>query len=191
MAKRNDDEPKEMAIKPAIPSSRDTSVSKWRPDQLDPELANIALAREMVALMGPPSIVDKPFIIRKALAVGLNHIPPTMQERKKKVMMYDFDTQKDVEETITELFMAHPGNPTGYDSSLRVRIYKEVESASVNINGAYLEKFWAYLCKPKYIINGMPMGNNTFEEDKGESLIGRLVNFMRGGKKQETNGGNQ
>jgi hypothetical protein len=191
MAKRNDDEPKEMAIKPAIPSSRDTSVSKWRPDQLDPELANIALAREMVALMGPPSIVNKPFVIRKALAVGLNHIPPTMQERKKKVMMYDFDTQKDVEETITELFMAHPGNPTGYDSSLRVRIYKEVESASVNINGAYLEKFWAYLCKPKYIINGMPMGNNTFEEDKGESLIGRLVNFMRGGKKPEQNGGNQ
>jgi hypothetical protein len=190
MAKRNDDEPKEMAIKPAIPS-RDTSVSKWRPDQLDPELANIALAREMVALMGPPSIVNKPFVIRKALAVGLNHIPPTMQERKKKVMMYDFDTQKDVEETITELFMAHPGNPTGYDSSLRVRIYKEVESASVNINGAYLEKFWAYLCKPKYIINGMPMGNNTFEEDKGESLIGRLVNFMRGGKKPEQNGGNQ
>ena len=83
-----------------------------------------------------------------------------------------------------------PGNPTGYDCSLRLAVYERVAANSVNIDGKYFERLWAYLMKPKYIIQGTPMGQSSFEEQK-ESIIGRVVNWFRGTPKQETGGQQQ
>ena len=76
---------------PPVPGSANRNASTWRPDQLDPELANLALAKHLVDKMGTPAIVDKPFIVRHAIARGMNHIPPTYHEVTKKVKMFDVE----------------------------------------------------------------------------------------------------
>lgn len=125
---------------------------QWRPDQVDPELANLAMAKLLVEKMGTPSILNKNFVVRYGIFNAINHSPE---------------------------------NPTGYDSSLRLAVYREVSSQSVNIDGVYFEKVWAFLMKPKYIINGMNGMPNQFDQEKGESIVGRFVNWIRGGKKNE------
>ncbi len=80
-------------------------------------------------------------------------------------------------------------NPTGYDSSIRLQLYEKIASNSVNIDGRYFERVWAYLMKPKYVISGTPFGVNAFEDEK-PSLIGRLVGWIRGEKPNDNNAGN-
>ena len=76
-------------------------------------------------------------------------------------------------------------NPTGYDSSLRCTIYREYAAQSINKDGIYFHNFWAWLNKPKFVIQG---GNGIFgpqQEEQKESLIGRGLNWLRGRSKNE------
>jgi hypothetical protein len=161
---------KEIAIRPPSPGATQTNGGQWRPEQLDPELANLAMAKLLVEKMGTPSIVNKQFIVRKAIFKALNHIP-------KQYEKIDADT----------FIVIDKGNPTGYDSSLRLAVYNEAERGSVNIDGQYFEKAWAFLMKPKYIINAAAGQPGQFEEEKGESIAGRIMNWFKGGKKDERN----
>ena len=185
MRKQSDEEPKEQAIVPKVGGQRDSRNNAWKPEEYDPEMANIALARHLVDGAGTIGHVDKPFIIRQALAEALNHVPP----KYKQVKVEGIEGDEDMFEQY-RLEMTHPGNPTGYDTSLRVAVYGKVMRNSVHVNGMMFNNIWALMMKPKYIINGMSGNLGQFEEDKGESIIGRLINFMRGGKPQE-NGGNK
>lgn len=76
-------------------------------------------------------------------------------------------------------------NPTGYDCSLRVAIYDNVEQKSVNIDGKSFEKIFAYLMQPKYVIQGMPTGPGGFEQ-QGESVGARILGFFTGRKANDT-----
>jgi len=77
-----------------------------------------------------------------------------------------------------------PGYRTGYDTSLRIAVYEHVASESVNVDGKYFSSLWAYLMKPKFIIQGMPQ-TTPFEEEK-VGIGKRILNFFHiGGKKEE------
>ena len=73
-----------------------------------------------------------------------------------------------------------PANKTGYDCTLRLAVYKAYERNTVNILGVYFHQFWAYLMKPKYVIQGL--ANSPGEEDK-PGILDRLL-----GKKKDTAG---
>lgn len=77
-----------------------------------------------------------------------------------------------------------PTNPTGLDCSLRIKVYEKVAAQSINEDGKYFERYWAYMMKPKYIINaGAPMQGQPQEEK--QSIAGRIWGFMTGRKKNE------
>ena len=69
---------------------------------------------------------------------------------------------------------------TGYDCNPRLLAYRAYERNTVNILGVYFHQFWAYLMKPKYVIQGL--ANSPGEEDK-PSILDRLL-----GKKKDTAG---
>lgn len=71
-----------------------------------------------------------------------------------------------------------------YDTGLRDTLYDHVAANSVNIDGKYFANLFAWLMTPKYVIQGMPMMTGTMEEEK-ESLLGRAVNWLRGGSKDD------
>ena len=81
-------------------------------------------------------------------------------------------------------------NQTGYDNSLRLHIYEKVAAQSVNIDGEYFRSVFAYLMKPKYILQGGQMMPGQFQEEQKESVIGRVINWFRGGKKNEQSNNN-
>lgn len=76
-------------------------------------------------------------------------------------------------------------NPTGFDASMRLAVYNAVAEKSVNIDGKYFDAIFAYLMKPKYIIQGMPTGGTTFEEDK-PGILSRLWSGLTGKNKEES-----
>lgn len=155
-----------IATRPASPSTTERAGSGLRPYELDPELAQIRLAEIMIGKLGTPAVVSKPFVVRYGIFHALNHTLPLFR---------DIDGQ---------LKMVDPGNETGYDCSLRLHVYRQVAAQSVNVDGAYFNDFWAYLMKPKYIINGMNGQPNQFDDEK-ESIAGRIMGFFRGGKKND------
>lgn len=75
-------------------------------------------------------------------------------------------------------------NMTGYDCSLRIMLYDQVAANSVNIDGKYFERLWAYLMKPKYTIMGTPFGESPFEEEK-QSGFSRLAAWLTGNGKEK------
>lgn len=135
------------------------AVQPW---QLDPELAQIEIARIMIQKLGRPSRINKEFIARKALFKAINHRDPIIEDGK----VVDW------------------GNPTGLDFSMWIDFYEKYEQGSVNEDGVYFNNFWAYMMKPKYIIQGGGIGQMMPEEQK-ESIIGRIANWFRGGKKND------
>lgn len=66
-----------------------------------------------------------------------------------------------------------------YDSRGRTAIFKAVAGNSVNIEGRYFERAWAYLMKPKYSIMGLPLGAQQQEEK--QSITSRIATWWRGG----------
>jgi hypothetical protein len=76
-------------------------------------------------------------------------------------------------------------NQTGYDCSIRIRLYDQFALQSVNEEGMYFERFWAFMMKPKYIINGMAQ----MQPEEKESIIGRAVGWLRGKPKEQTQQG--
>lgn len=161
-----------IAARPPSPNPADRSGSGIRPYELDPELAQIRLAEIMIGKMGTPSDISAPFVVRHAIFKSLNHRPPTYRYIDGQELLVDL------------------GNNTGYDCSLRLEVYRHAESGSINKDGHYFNNFWAYLMKPKYIINGMAGQQNPWEKEEGESVVGRVVNWLRGGKKDANNGNN-
>ena len=43
-------------------------------------------------------------------------------------------------------------NPTGYDASLRIKLYSSFEKSSLNVSAKLFNSFMAFLMKPKMII---------------------------------------
>lgn len=84
----------------------------------------------------------------------------------------------------------HSGdNPTGLNCKLRIALYDRIAADTVNIDGRYFERIWAYLMKPKYVISGTAYGQNTMGEDK--PTIGQRILGVFTGKKAEPPGGKQ
>ncbi len=82
------------------------------------------------------------------------------------------------------------GNKTGYNCSMRLSVYESVAHNSVNISGAYFEKLWAYLMKPKFIIQGMaPQSFDQPDEQKGGLMSWVKEKIFGGGEKQNVGTG--
>jgi hypothetical protein len=126
----------------------------------------------MIGKLGTPSDISAPFVVRHAIFKSLNHRPPLYRLVDGREVMVDL------------------GNNTGYDCSLRLEVYNHAEQGSINKDGHYFNNFWAYLMKPKYIINGMSGQQNPWEKEEGQSIVGRVVGWFRGGKKDANNGNN-
>ena len=167
-----------IAIMPALPEEPAKPQGQWSPEDYDPELANLAMAREMVRKLGTPSRINKVFNIRKSIFKSLDHIPPLYREVRKEY----FDEQGNWHPAVFEEL--DKGNPTGYDASLRVALYQEWERGSVNEDGVFFDRFWAFLMKPKYIISGMAGMQGPGQEEQGESGFRKIMNWFTGrGKK--------
>lgn len=132
---------------PPSPGSNTQSHTTTRPEELNADLATAAMAKELVKQLGRPSIITKPFAVRKGIYNALNHTKE---------------------------------NKTGYDTSLRIALFDAVENSSVNIEGKYFERTWAYLMHPKFIIQGMPMNGAQQEEQPG--IISRFLDRFRSSK---------
>lgn len=167
-------ERKEIAARPPPPDITNRTIEQWKPSEIYPELANLAMAKVLVDKLGTPSRIKKEFIVRKAIFTALNHVPATLEE---------IIPANECEPAVLNIVNA--GNPTGYDSSLRLEVYRNAELGSVNEDGIYFDRVWAFLMKPKYIINGMAGMGGLQEEEQGESIIGRAINWFRGGKKHD------
>jgi hypothetical protein len=74
-------------------------------------------------------------------------------------------------------------NNTYIDTSLLVELMDRVSEKSVNVDGRYFQNLFAYLMKPKYIIQGMPQ---TTIEEKKPGLVSRMMGYITGkGASQE------
>ena len=166
--------------RPETPKPGERSGSNYQPYQLDPELAQTHLAELMIGKMGTPSDVSAPFIVRHAIFKTLNHIP-----RKYRMVSPGMVDGNGVYHNPTYEIVDY-GNNTGLDCSLRLGVYHHAEAGSINKDGHYFNNFWAYLMKPKYIINGMSGQQNPWEKEEGESIFGRLINWARGTPKKDS-----
>ena len=185
-----------------------SNEGQWSPEQLNPELANIAMARLLVEKMGTPSRVNQVFNARKAMLMALNHREPVYDERElqrvnevienrivefRKTQACIFSeipardlwiqTHRAEYDYLMNLPIIDPGNPTGYDCSMRLAAYQMWEKGSINVDGWYGEKVWAFLMKPKMIIQGFSGQGNMEEEEPKESIIGNLWKRVTGGGK--------
>lgn len=138
----------ETPIIPPSPGVTGRSGGAWLPEQIDPELANFAMARILVDKLGAPSKINKLFIGRNAIYKALNHTPE---------------------------------NPTGFDTSLRLAVYVWIEAGSVNENGMYFDRLWAFLMKPKFIINALQQPGQYNQEEPKRSLWDRTGGRLFGG----------
>lgn len=68
-------------------------------------------------------------------------------------------------------------NPTGYDASLRIKIYSSYEKSSLNISAKLFHSFMAFLMKPKMVIQGLPQGQPANNEP---GFFGRIFNRITG-----------
>lgn len=141
---------------PPSPTAQSNQGSTYSPHELNPDLAQAKMAEDIIKMMGSPSIISTPFVVRYGIFSGLNHTTD---------------------------------NPTGYDCRMRLAIYENVAHQSPNVNGAYFEKVWQYLMKPKMIVQGMP-GTQAFQEEEKESLWDRTIGRFFGGKKNDTTNNN-
>jgi hypothetical protein len=75
-------------------------------------------------------------------------------------------------------------NNTYIDTSLLVELMDRVSEKSVNVDGKYFQNLFAYLMKPKYIIQGMPPASTEKNEP---GIISRIWGKITGkGTPQET-----
>ena len=68
-------------------------------------------------------------------------------------------------------------NKTYVDTTLIIELMDRVSEKSVNVDGKYFQNLFAYLMKPKYIIQGMP---NTPMEEQKPGLVSRFFGWVRG-----------
>jgi hypothetical protein len=202
---------KEAPVVLARPENRGAVQSNKMPEpwQIDPELAQIEVVRLMINKLERPSIINKEFNARKALLKSVNHREPKYNETLLAEIHREIDanTRKQYPNSIHphKIWMIEypdeyakmiapavidPGNPTGLDFSLWISFYEEYEKGSVNVEGSYFNNFWTWANKPKVTMMGTGFGMPIQEEQK-ESVIGRVINWFRGGKKNDTANGNQ
>jgi len=148
-------------VQPSSPSARD-AYTGMRPEEYNPEMACAKLAAETAGKLGTPTIISKKFAVYHSIWQTLNHVA---------------GTEKD------------PGNHTGYNCSLRVRLYNNAAEESVNIDGKFFERLWAYLMKPKYVISGTPYGVSSFDEQK-PTIFQRITGVFTGKKPDQGVNGN-
>lgn len=82
-----------------------------------------------------------------------------------------------------------PDNMTYFDTTILIGVLRSFAKESVNRDGLYFRSYWAYMMKPKYIIQGGQMIGAP--EEQKESIVGRIANWFRGGKKNESAAPNQ
>lgn len=82
---------KHLSGMPASPSSRDTGNQSegWKPYEVDPELAGIKMAGDMMHAMGDPGIVTKLYVVWQGLFDGVN-------DSKENKTYYDASLRKAV-----------------------------------------------------------------------------------------------
>lgn len=136
----------------------------FRPDELNADLAAASLARDLVAKLPTPAIDTRKFTIIHGLMQSLNHRETTYETDGKTVKVL--------------------GNYTYIDTSLLVGLMDKVSMKSVNVGGELLHSIFAYLMKPKYIIQGMP---STPVEEKKPGWISRAVGWVTGKGSSEEN----
>jgi hypothetical protein len=136
---------------PPAPSTNHGDQKGWRPDQIDPDLANIAMAEMLLSKFGTPSNITPAFNIRKAMFTALNHKPGTKK-----------------------------GDPgwTGIDCSLRLAVYNNYELGTVNELGLLFNNIWSYLMKPRFILSGFT--GQPQEKPEEEGFGTRVVNGIFG-----------
>jgi len=71
-------------------------------------------------------------------------------------------------------------NETGYDASLRIKLYASYEKSSLNISAKLFNSFMAFLMKPKMIIQGLPTSAPGANEP---GFFSRIVNRLTGNNK--------
>lgn len=175
----------------------DESEAKEEPDIWEDDLFMGKMKKSIAKNLSAPIITKEPI---RALTRPENR---GAVENKSVVKPYELDAElaqlKMAEMMIQRLprpskvskaFIARKGifealnhteaNRTGYDCSLRCTLYDQFALQSVNEDGLYFEHFWAFMMKPKYIINGMQQG----QPEEKESLIGRAVGWLRGKPKE-------
>lgn len=160
--------------RPGAPGSSQVQASKYRPDQLDADLAAAEMAREVVHKLDSPSIISKKFAVRYGLFKALNHSPRTVI----------------IDKRTGESVILDPGNETGYDCRSRLAVYDSVSHKSVNIDGAYFDRLWSYLMKPKFIIQGgsmMGVPGSGFEKEE-PGFFSKIIGFIFGKKGGPSNG---
>ena len=137
----------DVAKRPEPGSVAARSQGTYAPHELNAELGQVQIARELVRQMGRPSRITKTFAVRYGIWRSLNH---------------GLD------------------NITGYDCRPRIALYDMVAENSVNEDGWYGEKIFAYLMKPKLVLQGLNMSD---EEQEKEGLLSRIGGFFMGRKK--------
>jgi hypothetical protein len=172
--------PKEdqVVLKSTSQGTVDRGNGGLQPYQLDAELAQLKMAELMVQKLGTPSRLSKPFIVRYAIFKALNHVEPTYGKIITDEYTDGFGIWHPADRVVLD-----PGNPTGFDCTLRLKFYENFAKESVNENGLYLQSFWAFMMKPKYIINGA-LQTGAIQEEEKESLVGRFMNWIRGKPKE-------
>jgi hypothetical protein len=68
-------------------------------------------------------------------------------------------------------------NPTGYDATLRIKLYASYEKSSLNVSAKLFNSFMAFLMKPKMIIQGLPTAPTGNSEP---GFVGRIINRLTG-----------
>lgn len=170
----------------------------WR---LDPELMQLHIANVMIEKMGTPSVLEKQFAVRYGIFTAINHSYSEYDEDKlshaliiinAKAYVAKMERQKWMDENQLECrelikkALVKLGNETGYDSSLRIAVYEKYAANSINENGLYFHNFWAWLNKPKYIIQGNAATMGMPQEEEKQSIVGKIFGWLRGGKKNDT-----
>lgn len=153
----------EAIVRRRSPDASQDDKNDYRPDELNAELAAASLAKDLVAKLPTPAIDTRKFTIIHGLMKSLNHRETTFESDGKTVKLL--------------------GNYTYVDTSIPSELMDRVSEKSVNVDGKYLNLLFAYLMKPKYIIQGMPQ--NPQEEQK-PGLLTRIWGGITGrGSSQE------
>lgn len=74
-------------------------------------------------------------------------------------------------------------NQTFIDTRALIKLMDQVSEKSVNVDGRYFSTIFAYLMKPKYVIQGMPQATTQEEEKPG--FLSRLWGGITGRNKSQ------
>lgn len=144
-------------IRQQSPPASSGTAGQYKPEELNADLAAASLAKDLVNKLPTPAIDTRKFTIIHGLMQSLNHEEP----------------QSD----------GTGGNPTYIDTRALIKLMDQVSEKSVNVDGRYFSTIFAYLMKPKYVIQGMPQATTQEEEKPG--FFSRLWGGITGRNKSQ------